>query len=164
MKMYRKIIRPTPTLAVIIPAFISLRRLVSGVVSLCRSRSFSFRTHWSLDCSISATHVLLQSNLPGTVPAVTEARTISRLAPQVLQNLNSSLCVDPHCGQYIGFSEYYLEIREMLARCSSICETNRFGSLDPAVFFSKTMSIKRQKPDCFSEMSKGERKHGQNSL
>src|SRR5919112_5206882 len=66
-----------------------------------RSSSSLRRLRSASERNISATHVLLQSNLSPSSRAAMAMRTAFRFAPQVLQNFNSSLWLEPHCGQNI---------------------------------------------------------------
>src|SRR2546423_104208 len=54
--------------------------------------------------NISATQVLPQSNFSPDSRAATARRTACKFAPHVLQNFNSSLWFEPHCGQNISRS------------------------------------------------------------
>src|SRR5438477_12878446 len=70
--------------------------------------------------NISATQVLPQSNFSPASRASTAWRTTCRFAPQVLQNLKSSLWLEPHFGQNIesppseDFTEgYAARVREV---------------------------------------------------
>src|SRR5215212_7206055 len=77
-----------------------------STASLRRLRSDS-------DMNISATQVLLQSNLSASSRETAARRTACRFAPHDLQNFNSSLWVEPHCGQNMvrSFPPVRLKVR-----------------------------------------------------